>query len=149
MDLIINPIEDCKRLCNIKEFSYKSTPHGGLRLKYGQTDNDYISDEDNYKKWINESWNWDYFDPEDSFVMEYNFELEEGLKEADQRLRDYRSKKPYKTVHMEYLLMTGMSLVGNVGGMLGLFIGFSFLGFSEWIMDCIARLFEWVKKQKL
>ena len=35
--------------------------------------------------------------------------------------------------------MSGMSLVGNVGGMLGLFIGFSFLGLSEWVVDSLVR----------
>ena len=69
-------------------------------------------------------------------------------KEADDRLRDHRSEEPYKTVRKEYLLMSGMSLVGNVGGMLGLFIGFSFLGLSESIMDCITRVIGWTQKGK-
>ena len=80
--------------------------------------------------------------------MEYSFKLDLDSKEADERLRDYRSRKPYKTVHREYLLMTEMSLVGNVGGMLGLFVGFSFLGLSESIMDCMTRFWGWMKKDK-
>ena len=42
--------------------------------------------------------------------------------------------------------MSGMSLVGNVGGMLGLFIGFSFWGIFEWVVDGMAR--TWVLRLK-
>ena len=80
--------------------------------------------------------------------MEYSFELDWDSQAASVRRRDHRSQEPYKTVHKEYLLMTGMSLVGNVGGMLGLFIGFSFLGISEWMIDCLSKAWAHVKKQK-
>ena len=43
--------------------------------------------------------------------------------------------EPFKTVNVEYLEMTLMSLIGSVGGTLGMFVGFSFMGMlesSEW-----------------
>ena len=54
--------------------------------------------------------------------------------------KDLRSKKPFKRIKTQYLMTSMMTLVGNVGGTLGLFIGFSFLEISEWITDfVIAR----------
>ena len=35
--------------------------------------------------------------------------------------------------------MSFMGLVGNVGGTLGMFIGFSFVGTSEWFMDLVGK----------
>ena len=41
-----------------------------------------------------------------------------------------------------------MTLVGNVGGMLGLFVGFSFLGTTEFLMDFIVlKLWTWMKNK--
>ena len=36
--------------------------------------------------------------------------------------------------------MNEMSLIGNVGGTLGMFVGFSFIGTVEWILDVFSRL---------
>ena len=44
-----------------------------------------------------------------------------------------------KEVHKEFWAMTGMSLVGNVGGQLGLCLGFSFIGFSGWVLALIPE----------
>ena len=48
--------------------------------------------------------------------------------------RQSRLMLPYKTVHTEYLVTTWISLVGAVGGTLGMFVGFSIIGTSEWFM---------------
>ena len=45
-----------------------------------------------------------------------------------------------KEVHKEFWAMTGMSLIGNVGGQLGLCLGFSFIGFSGWVLALIPEL---------
>ena len=42
-----------------------------------------------------------------------------------------------------------MTLVGNVGGTLGLFIGFSFLNISEWMIDFVtARIKKGLVKKR-
>ena len=51
-----------------------------------------------------------------------------------------RSKSPYKTVKMEYLINTLVSLIGTVGGTLGMFIGFSFIGTSDWLWSNIKSI---------
>ena len=47
---------------------------------------------------------------------------------------DRRSSTPIKTVKKEYLVITWISVVGTVGGTLGMFVGFSILGSLEWLM---------------
>ena len=78
--------------------------------------------------------------------MEYSFEPDKKSKATEERLKNHRSEEPFKIVRKEYLIMSGISLVGNVGGMLGLFIGFSFLGISEWIVDGLAKV--WAARRK-
>ena len=43
--------------------------------------------------------------------------------------------------------MSEISLIGNVGGTLGLFVGFSFLGTSEWLIEAFPRLLRWAKQK--
>ena len=69
--------------------------------------------------------------------MEYQFTVPKGT-------RDLFSKKPFKTVKTEHWRTNGITLVGNVGGTLGMFVGFSFLATTEWLMTVIA----WVWKLK-
>ena len=45
-----------------------------------------------------------------------------------------RTDELHLDVYTEYYVWTGVSLIGNVGGQLGLFIGFSFLGSWVWLM---------------
>ena len=86
-----------------------------------------------WKKWKNRNWNWnDSFTSENGRILEYRF-----VQPKWRRL--LRSEAPFKTVHREMLKMSGMSLVGNVGGTLGMFIGFSFIGTSEWLMERIGK----------
>ena len=53
------------------------------------------------------------------------------------RNRDVRTLKPFKYKHIEYLVMPMMTLIGNVGGILGLFVGFSFANTYKW---CVASM---------
>ena len=54
---------------------------------------------------------------------------------------DLRSLEPFKYVKMEQLNLNWMSLVGNVGGTLGMIIGFSFMVFFEWVSsDCVKMV---------
>ena len=64
-----------------------------------------------------------------------------------QATKDLRTTKPFKTVHKEYLLMDQNSLVGNVGGIIAMFTGLSFLNCAEWLMVIIGNIWEWVKKK--
>ena len=51
----------------------------------------------------------------------------------------YKFAKPGKVIlHTEYLLHDGISTLGNVGGTLGLFIGFSFTGAISYILNLLV-----------
>ena len=54
--------------------------------------------------------------------------------------KDIREDSLFKHVRTEYLIMPWTSLIANVGGTLGMFIGFSFIGTSEWMMDYLIRI---------
>ena len=79
-----------------------------------------------WNDWLNEEWNW-YGYSTQIIVVEYHFEAPLDNKGA-------RSEQPYKTIQTEYLTVNMMMLVGTVGGTLGMFVGFSFVGFAEWVM---------------
>ena len=53
----------------------------------------------------------------DPFSFEYQFVLPPGTIE--------RKENPFKMVKKEYLNVTWESFVGNVGGILGMFVGFA------------------------
>ena len=55
--------------------------------------------------------------------------------------KELRTDRPFKTVHMEYYLLDGWGLIGNVGGTLGLFTGFSFFGFLTWAYELAKKAF--------
>ena len=80
--------KDCKKLCHIKEYKYRfntiSTQYD-LRDKYGN-DND-----KEYIKWMNKSWDWNDYEPKNSFILEYSFGIDTTSDGAQTRLRDYRS----------------------------------------------------------
>ena len=59
----------------------------------------------------------------------YTLLLEFGTPHAS---LDLRSTRPVKFIMKEYFIVNGMSLVGNIGGTLGMFVGFSFITTSEW-----------------
>ena len=84
-------------------------------------------------------WN-DTYPLEKGFIIEYRFE------QSDWK-RDLRSDEPFKTVHRESLKMSSMSVVGNVGGTLGMFIGFSFIGTSRWFVDLIGKWYAEISRK--
>ena len=49
--------------------------------------------------------------------------------------RGYLSKTPYKIIKTEQYIISGLHLLGNVGGILGIFVGFSLLGITEQIVS--------------
>ena len=42
-------------------------------------------------------------------------------------------------VSKEYKTLTAISLVGNIGGQLGLFVGFSCTGFIAWMLNLVPK----------
>ena len=50
-----------------------------------------------------------------------------------------------KTVRSEYYIITGMTLVGNVGGILSMFIGFSILTTAECILNIFGKGLKWIQ----
>ena len=60
---------------------------------------------------------------------------------------EHRSDKTFKIVKKEYLIMNTITLVSNVGGMMGLFVGFSFLGLFEDIMEVVTKLWARIKEK--
>ena len=68
----------------------------------------------------------------DKFGFRYQFEVPIATK-------DHMSHKPLKTVKKEYLITNEISLIGNVGGTLGMFVGFSFIGTIEWLLEILSK----------
>ena len=67
------------------------------------------------------------------FIISYEFQLPEVN-------NNLRLSKPFKTVKKQYAITTGITLVGTVGGTLGLFVGFSFIGTSSWLFGNIKLM---------
>ena len=101
----------CKKLCNVKEFDFE--------------DPLWIHSAGVCKK--------SGVSEKEGFVLDYSF------KQPTHSLQ-LRSDRLVKTVKEEYYVISGMSLAGNIGGTLGMFIGFSFIGTSEWIVDVWTRM---------
>ena len=53
--------------------------------------------------------------------------------------KNLRSDQPFKTMSTEYSTLSEMTLLGNVGGHLGMFVGFSFITCSEWFLEAMCR----------
>ena len=60
----------------------------------------------------------------------------------------HMTKTPYKIVKKEQYVISGLALLGNVGGILGIFVGFSILGFSEWMIKASEELWTRFKLGK-
>ena len=56
---------------------------------------------------------------------------------------------PVKVIKTEYFIMTTMLMVGNVGGTLGMFLGFSFTVASEWVIGTISQLRKWGQRKRI
>ena len=87
------------------------------------------------------------------FVQEYSVE-ERNIKVQKQRgfnfqffvqygepkySRGYRSDRPRIKVYKENLVWSGLELLGNIGGQLGMFIGFSFSGCIIWMINGLIQ----------
>ena len=57
--------------------------------------------------------------------------------------RGDRTKELELEVLSEYYVWNAFSLVGNVGGQLGLFISFSFIGCFGWLMEHVKKLLKY------
>ena len=123
----------CKKSCHVKEFKTKMLNGlSGMERKWGSK----------WTRWQNESWTWnDTFMPHNAQFFEYSFH-------SPISRTNIRTKRPFKTIHRECWKMSGMSLIGNIGGTLGMFVGFSFLGSFEWFLDTAERSYRAFKKLK-
>ena len=68
-----------------------------------------------------------------SYNLRYRFVLPTASTEGE-------SKRPFKLVYKEYLIMTLISLIGNTGGTFGMFIGFSFFGTFIWLLGVAEKI---------
>ena len=55
------------------------------------------------------------------------------------------TKRVQKVVHKEYWALTEISLIGNIGGQLGLCVGFSFTGFIAWMLGLFPDVSSKIK----
>ena len=62
-----------------------------------------------------------------------------GLPEST---RGFISKTLFKTVKTEQYIISGLQLLGNVGGILGIFVGFSFLGMTEPVLSISEKFWK-------
>ena len=66
---------------------------------------------------------------------------------APESVWNLRSVDNFKTVKTEYLIISTLSFVGNVGGTMGMFVGFSFIGTSEWFLASTQTIWGWLKRK--
>ena len=90
------------------------------------------------------------FKTEETGAGSYSSDGTFGLtfKFAESQSSRHRSTKPFKTVREEFWLISWTSLLGNVGGTLGMFIGFCFIATFEWLAEKMNRLFSCFKSQE-
>ena len=69
--------------------------------------------------------------------------------ESSKATKELRTMNPFKTINREYYVISWMSLFGNVGGTLGIFIGFSFLSTTEWFASTFKRFLTRSRSRKL
>ena len=82
------------------------------------------------------------YDRKKLFAFGYKFPLPKSIV-------NLRHNEPVKTIKEELLIVDTMSLVGNIGGTLGLFVGFSFFGATQWLMESVSNfwmlLTRWIQ----
>ena len=82
-------------------------------------------------------------------TIDYNGKImtEENYQESNELGIQYKFAFPLSTkVYQEFLITDTIDLVGAVGGMLGLFIGFCFSNIVTWIMEHIGAFLASIKK---
>ena len=109
----------CKKSCHVKEFSIL------FQDKFGRLP--HTKENENNQELVIEV----KFDPSLGSVIPWKS----------------RALKPLKTVRREYFILSGLSFVGNVGGTLGMFVGFSFIGSVEWIIRSAVTFCRWLKSK--
>ena len=81
-----------------------------------------------------------------NFLFSYSFGRK-MLSVRGERIAGQKQGNVYKTVHHQYYIYTSFALVGNIGGTLGLLIGFSFSGSITWVIDVAIRLCQCLGKR--
>ena len=62
-------------------------------------------------------------------------------------VRGLRSETVQKIIRKEYLINSFISLVGTIGGTLGMFVGLSIVGATQWFQSFVLPPFwKWIKK---
>ena len=79
-------------------------------------------------------------------TSENSFEFSLAIDHPDWQTFD-RGLELKVEVKKEYLLWSITTLVGNVGGQLGLFLGFSFAGFMAWLLNLAPKLLNLIKNK--
>ena len=73
----------------------------------------------------------------------FHFSIEYGRPRS---LDGYRENRPIKTVHKETPVWGPFQLLGNIGGTMGMFVGFSFSGCIGWIITLTFKLRDFILK---
>ena len=68
------------------------------------------------------------------FVYSFEYTIESPKSSEGER-----KQVPYKVVRQEYLIIDSLSFIANIGGLLGLTLGFSFIAAVEWLSIRLAR----------
>ena len=74
-------------------------------------------------------------DPDDVFVLTISVSDPESS-------RGRMTIIPQVRVHQEYLVWTWYSLLGNAGGQMGLWVGFSFIGTTIWALNLFKKIWK-------
>ena len=108
--------------------------------EYGIREDEYFSAKDSYSlKNLIDTW----FNPDrvDTNLTvdghQHRYMVNIGFENSRGREQGIHQRGYQKEVHTEYLAWSLFAIVGNVGGYLGLCVGFSFIGFFDWIIDTI------------
>ena len=74
-----------------------------------------------------------------NYLLRSNWFLQPGVTWKKGTIIQLKIDNPMVEYHIEELSYDLQSLVGEIGGTLGLTIGLSFLSISEWIADIIKK----------
>ena len=60
----------------------------------------------------------------------------------------YRSSQVTKMIYTENLVVNEFTLLGNIGGQMGMLVGFSFSSFASWILGQLVHLWVLFKNRQ-
>ena len=133
-DLQVDQRKYCQKACRVEEFKRHGIPkQEGINFDSVDSNMELYFSRSDWRDWVSKTWNLSAIDADSTIVVGYKFELPDFN-------RDPRSDEPYKTVKREYLIITWISMIGTVGGTLGMFEGFSLIGTSQWLSGCIRSI---------